>query len=220
MRKKKINERAQTLYYLSYLSTGSEIFTLLFHILQCCCCCFKPKMLPSLLSVITRAILFFKIMNISPCPCMNCYPPTPSPLYLSLDIFCPQLDWTLRIMMTECCSAACNTRASTQSVLSSCAREFFPSPSCNLQLPLQSVRPLQIIHMHVTVSGSSQIVPARHNDCARMFVLSMGFWVQFRDFFLTSMVDGPLYSFTSWPFDLFFLSSTLSRHCCCLFLRN
>lgn len=42
--------------------------------------------------------------------------------------FCPQLDWTQRIMMTECCSAACNTSASTQSVLSSCAREFSPSP--------------------------------------------------------------------------------------------
>lgn len=115
--------------------------------------------------------------------------------------------------MTECCSAACNTSASTQSVLSSCARESPPSSPllflspCSIQLPLQSVCPLQIIHMHVTVSGSSQIVPARHGDCAIIDVLSLKFRGQFRDFSffsLTETVDGPLYLFTVCPFDLIF----------------
>lgn len=34
----------------------------------------------------------------------------------------------LRIMTTECCSAACNTRVFTQRVLSSFARESTPTP--------------------------------------------------------------------------------------------
>lgn len=42
---------------------------------------------------------------------------------------CPQMVWMLRIMMTGCCSAACNSRGCIQRVLSSYARE---SP-----LPLQ-----------------------------------------------------------------------------------
>lgn len=61
--------------------------------------------------------------------------------------------------------------------------------------------------MHVTVSGSSQIVPARHGDCAIIDVLSLKFRGQFRDFsffFLTETVDGPLYLFTVCPFDLIF----------------
>lgn len=105
-----------------------NINTLLFHILECfCCCCFLNQKCCLLCCLLSLVPSFFQNNEYISYPCMNCHPPPPL-LSLSLDIFCPQLDWTLRIMMTECCSAACNTRVSTQSVLSSCAREFFPSP--------------------------------------------------------------------------------------------
>lgn len=74
--------------------------------------------------------------------------------------FCPQRVWKLRIMTTECCSAACSTRICTQSVLSSCARES-PSSSTHMLLQSQSVCPLQIKNTHVTVNRPSQIVPVR-----------------------------------------------------------
>lgn len=46
------------------------------------------------------------------------------PFVCYFHFFVPQMVWILRIMMTECCSAACNTRLYIQSVLSSYAREL------------------------------------------------------------------------------------------------
>lgn len=94
--------------------------------------CFSPASLKKIPPVFF--FFFYSVASPLQGPVMNVLtfiPLPPRPLWF----LCPQSDWTRRITMTECCSAACNTSASTQSVLSSCAREFTPSPA--LPLPLQ-----------------------------------------------------------------------------------